>query len=96
MSLNVNFFDRDTQACPFDLYKALHNEAPVYQDPMTGIFHVSRFEDVRHILANHDLFSGNASQGDRIRLYAGLGNAANSPTCLAGDGCVSGTRHGTR
>ena len=66
MSLNVNFFDRATQACPFDLYEALHNEAPVYQDPMTGIFHVSRFEDVRHILANHELFSGNASRGTKI------------------------------
>ena len=32
---------------------------------MTGIYHVSRFQDVRHILANHELFSGNASRGTK-------------------------------
>ena len=51
MSVSVNFFDPEVQACPYEHYQALHDGAPVYQDPMTGIYHVSRFQDVRHILA---------------------------------------------
>ncbi len=65
MSVSVNFFDPEVQACPYEHYQALHDGAPVYQDPMTGIYHVSRFQDVRHILANHELFSGNASRGTK-------------------------------
>ena len=56
---DLNFFDPEVQKCPYDAYQHLRDEHPVYQDPATGMFHVTRYEDVRHILANHDTFSGN-------------------------------------
>ena len=54
----VNFFSKALQDQPFEAYQHLRQDAPVYQDPSTGIFHVSRFEDVRHVLQNPILFSG--------------------------------------
>jgi cytochrome P450 len=58
LSSNINFFDPGLQNNPFQHYADLRQEAPVYQDPMTNIFHVSRFEDVRHVLQHPQIFSG--------------------------------------
>ena len=55
----INFYDPEIQKCPYEQYKTLRDDHPVYQDPDTGIYHVSRYEDVRHVLSNHELFSGN-------------------------------------
>jgi cytochrome P450 len=58
LSININFFDPDLQNDPFQHYADLRQEAPVYQDPTTNIFHVSRFEDVRYVLQHPQTFSG--------------------------------------
>ena len=55
----INFYDPAIQKCPYEQYKTLRDDHPVYQDPDTGIYHVSRYEDVRYVLSNHELFSGN-------------------------------------
>lgn len=55
----INFYDPEIQKCPYEQYKKLRDDHPVYQDPDTGIYHVSRYEDVRYVLSNHELFSGN-------------------------------------
>ena len=55
----INFYDPEIQKCPYEQYKTLRDDHPVYQDPDTGIYHVSRYEDVRYVLSNHELFSGN-------------------------------------
>ena len=48
----VNLFDLKTQQCPYEAYKTLRNEAPVYQCPATGMYVITRFEDVRQILTD--------------------------------------------
>ena len=55
----INFYDPEIQKCPYEQYKTLRDDHPVYQDPDTGIYHVSRYEDVRYVLSNHERFSGN-------------------------------------
>lgn len=60
---SLNFLDPAVQQCPYDHYKVLREEHPVYQDPVTGFFHVSRYDDVRHVLSNHETFSGNVRGG---------------------------------
>ena len=55
----IDFYDPEIQKCPYEQYKTLRDDHPVYQDPNTGIYHVSRYEDVRYVLSNHELFSGN-------------------------------------
>ena len=49
---NVNLFDPETQRCPYDAYKTLRDEAPVYQCPATGMYVITRFDDVRQILTD--------------------------------------------
>ena len=53
----INFFDPATNDCPYHAYQTLRDEAPVWQDPHTGMFVVTRYEDIKSILANPGLFT---------------------------------------
>ncbi len=53
----VNLFDLETQQCPYDAYETLRNEAPVYQCPVTKMFVITRFEDVRTVLTDTQRFT---------------------------------------
>lgn len=53
----ISFADEAVMACPYDAYETLLAEAPVYKDPGTGSFIVSRYEDVRAILLDPKRFS---------------------------------------
>ena len=54
---DVNLFDVETQRCPYDAYKRLRDEAPVYQCPATGMYVITRFDDVRQILTDTEHFT---------------------------------------
>jgi cytochrome P450 len=43
--------------CPFAAYKQLRDEHPVHQDPVTGWYILTRYEDVKAAAANPTLFS---------------------------------------
>lgn len=47
----------DVQRCPFPFLKQLREEAPVYKDPITGLFIVSRFDDIAHVNLRTEIFS---------------------------------------
>ena len=49
----------------FDAYDRLRHEAPVYLDPLTGNYVVTRYADVRRILINHRVFSNDAGMVGR-------------------------------
>ena len=53
----VNLFDVETQRCPYDAHKTLRDEAPVYQCPATGMYVITRFDDVRQILTDTEYFT---------------------------------------
>ena len=53
----VNLFDAETQRCPYDAYKTLRDEAPVYQCPVSGMYVITRFDDVRQILTDTEYFT---------------------------------------
>jgi cytochrome P450 len=61
----INFFDPETNDCPYPAYQQLRDEAPVWQDPRTGMFFITRYEDIRAILL------------DTKRYSNGVGNSAN-------------------
>jgi len=48
--IDVNLFDLETQQCPYDAYKQLREEAPVYKQPGTDIYVITRYDDVRRVL----------------------------------------------
>ena len=59
MPLEARFdpFSQETLARPYAFYAALRAEAPVWQDPATGIFIVSKAADVRAVAMNPRIFS---------------------------------------
>ena len=53
---DINLLDAETQQCPYDAYRTLRNEAPVYKQPGTDIYVITRYEDVRRVLLDPDAF----------------------------------------
>ncbi len=62
---DINFLDQGLQNCPYHAYDKLREEAPVWQDPVTGFFVITRFDDLRAILLDttHYLNSMSGGQG---------------------------------
>ena len=54
---DVDFFDPETNECPYTAYDYLRDEAPVYYDARTEMYVVTRYEDVRAILTDTDRFT---------------------------------------
>ncbi|UZW57051.1 cytochrome P450 [Sphingobium sp. JS3065] len=55
--LSISFADPEVQQCPFPAYDRLRTEQPVYIDPKTGNYVLTRYEDVRKVALNPKLFS---------------------------------------
>jgi cytochrome P450 len=60
-SPDVNLFDAGIQQCPYPAYKTLRDEAPVYHCPVTGMYVVTRDEDVRRVLTDTEHFTNETS-----------------------------------
>ncbi len=58
-AIGVRLLDADTQRCPYSAYQTLRDDAPVFLDPDTGYYVVSRYEDIRDILRDPETY-GNA------------------------------------
>ena len=55
-TLGDTLFDGGVQQCPYMLYDKLRQEAPVYKDPVTGMYVVTRYDLVRQVLMDPDTF----------------------------------------
>jgi cytochrome P450 len=60
---NVNFFDSEVNACPYPAYELLRDEAPVWKDPLTGMYVITRYDDIRMILLDTKRFSNGVGNG---------------------------------
>lgn len=58
----IHPFDPAVLEEPWDYYRRLRAEAPVYRDPHTGIFHVSTYPLVLEVVKNHAVFSNRFAQ----------------------------------
>ena len=45
-----DFLDPALQKCPFEFYQSLREYAPVYREPKTGYWIVSRYDDIEQKL----------------------------------------------
>jgi cytochrome P450 len=70
----VNFFDKEINECPYDAYGVLRDKAPLWVDPFTGMFVVSRFEDIEYILATPEIYT------NKVGSAAGMTEKAVRPT----------------
>lgn len=83
---DYDFFDPEVLECPFDFYKLLRDEAPVYLLPGTNIYMVTRHADVRVMLKDTEtyssdfahLLSGDGESEEVQALYEGVIEPANT------------------
>ena len=47
---NYSFLDPIVNSNPFEFYKLLHKEQPVYQIPEIGMFMITKYDDIRFAL----------------------------------------------
>ncbi|MGV0035190.1 MAG: cytochrome P450 [Candidatus Azotimanducaceae bacterium WSBS_2022_MAG_OTU7] len=59
----INFLDFKLQNCPYHAYEMLRDAAPVWIDPITGFYVITRFEDVRKLLLDTKNFSNDMRAG---------------------------------
>jgi cytochrome P450 len=58
MTVNdVDFFDAQTRDCPYAAYQRLRDDAPVWRDPRTGMYVLTRYEDIRAALLDPERFT---------------------------------------
>jgi len=55
--------DPAVQDSPWDFYEELHESCPVFPMPEIGAVMVTKYEDVRYVLTNPDLFSSSGKSG---------------------------------
>lgn len=73
---HISFFDSDVNDCPYPAYKQLRDEAPVWQDPLTGMYVVTRYDDIKQMLAQPEIYT------NRVGSAAGNTEKAVKPTDL--------------
>ena len=84
----VDLTNVDVQQCPYDAYKKLREEAPVYKDPKTGFFIITKYKDVRTVLSDAENFKnllGNDAKfnADKmINIFKGEDNDFSKAVCL--------------
>ena len=54
---DINLLDAEIQECPYPAYEKLREEAPVWQDPLTGFYVITRYDDLRAILLDTESYS---------------------------------------
>ncbi len=59
----INFLDQGLQNCPYHAYRMLRDEAPVWQDPITGFYVITRFDDLRALLLDPERYRNSMSGG---------------------------------
>lgn len=63
LSTPISFADRAVQQCPYAAYDKLREEAPVYRDPVTGNYVLTRYDDVRKAAIKPKPFSSKTGLG---------------------------------
>lgn len=59
----IDFFDPAIQDCPYDAYQYMRDQEPVYLDRATGMYNITRYEDIRKILLDTERYSNAVGQG---------------------------------
>ncbi len=69
--VNLNLFDPEVQACPWHAYKAMRDQGPVYQDPHSGFFIVTRYDDLFKFVKDDENFLATPPDTDDSSVSAG-------------------------
>lgn len=69
---DYSLLDPNVQSDPYEFYGKMHKECPVYQMPETGMYIVSKYQDLRQVLKDTDTFSSDITGDDRKSLQGDL------------------------
>jgi len=58
---DIDLFDLETQQCPYDAYKQLRDDAPVFLIPGTDMYAVTRYDHVREVLMDPQRFPSSSA-----------------------------------
>jgi len=70
----ISFFDPEVNKCPYAAHQRLRDEAPVWIDPATGMYVLTRYDDIRDVLADPKVFT------NRVGSAAGMTEKAVRPS----------------
>lgn len=59
----VDLFDPATSDCPYAAYATLREEAPAWREPRTGMWVITRYDDVRTVLLDVERFPSSRARG---------------------------------
>jgi cytochrome P450 len=79
--------DVEVLECPYPTYDLLREQAPVWQDPITGLFVITRYEDLRQISLDTERYSNIRPSNDHANL---TGNARRAYELFKEKGWVPG------
>lgn len=85
--------DAEVLECPYPTYSLLREQAPVFQDPRTGIWVITRYEDLRMVCLDTERFSNHRPSNDHEKL---TGNARKAYELFLERGWVPGESLATR
>jgi cytochrome P450 len=77
-----DFFDPALQANPLEFFAALRAQAPVYREPRTGAYFITRAADIREVVAKPEIFS-NQIDPSLFRVCQGLSLEQRDPEVAA-------------
>ena len=63
---DFSLLDPRVQSNPRPFYAVLHEQCPVYRIPETGVYMVTRYDDVRAVLRDTETFSSDISTGNSL------------------------------
>jgi len=63
----IDFFDPAVAECPYPAYRQLRDEVPVWLDPTTGMYVVTRYDDVREVVMDPERFSNDTVKNQRSK-----------------------------
>jgi cytochrome P450 len=79
---DFNFLAPDVQRDPMAYFQVLREQAPVYHEPLTGVYMVTRAKEIRYVAEHPELFS-NIIDPTVFRVCQGLSLAEKDPEVAA-------------
>lgn len=73
----TNFQSRAEEFFPIDWYKEMLHHHPVYYHEKTNTWNVFKYEDVKQVLSNYEVFT---SEGSRTTIFVGANNKQEMPS----------------
>ena len=64
--IGLTFSDPEIRRCPFRAYDSLRDQQPVYRDPITGNYILTRYDDVRKVLLKPKIFKSDYGHVDKL------------------------------